>query len=87
MSRIVLGSAKWRDIEEWVKVCARYEVKYVLATKESKIGFEETWYQLVVDVPEELTKKFFLNDIHESWKPKRLQHNCIGGNNSYAGAY
>ena len=86
MAKIVLGSAKWRDIEEWVKVCERYEVKYILATKESKIGFEETWYQLVVDIPEELTRKLFFNDIHESCKQKRLQHNCVGDKHVYAGA-
>ena len=83
MSKIILGSAKWRDIERWVGVCERYELRYNLATKESKIGFEETWYQLVV---EELTRKFFLNDIHESWKPKKLQHNCVGDKPVYAGA-
>lgn len=87
MAKIVLGSAKWRDIERWVEVCVRHEVKYILDTKESRIGFEETWYQIVVDIPDETDRKCFMNDIHESWKPKRLQHNCIGGNNSYARAH
>lgn len=83
MSTIVLGTEKFRDIVEWEKICKKYGVDYILKTKHSDIGVEDTWYQLTVDLNSGTKylnqttnhkKECFINDIRECWKPERLRH-------------
>lgn len=87
MDKIILGTDKWRDVERWVEVCVEHGKKYILNSKESKIGFEKTWYELAVEIPDEHEKAHFMHDIHECWKPKRLRRKYMGEVPIYAGSY
>lgn len=69
MSKIILGTPKFRDIERWEAICEDHKVQYILHVKESKAGFEEKWYRLTMYVVDDKVEDF-MNDIREGWKPE-----------------
>ena len=69
MAKLVFGTPRFSDIENCETVCRKYDITYSLNTKKSRIGYEETWYQLVVDIFDEEIRNCFLHDIHNSWMP------------------
>ena len=74
MNYIYLGTPKWRDIERWERICKKYDKKFALTIKKSRLGFEGSWYTLSVDIPNEEERKSFMKDIHRGWLPWDLRH-------------
>ena len=73
MGNIVLGTSQWRKVEKWEKDCVKHDIKFTLNIKKSKIGFENRWYSLSMNVPNEIEKEF-LEEVRSKWKPYNLRH-------------